>query len=237
LSALTIIKEAADCGVRLNLNGDSLALKATTNPPASLLANIKAHKAEIVALLRQEADEATNAATSRPPWWPEPHPRIVRELPFGSDGVPERYRAAWQALLSQCPAGVDLYVWGRIYLRCHVSSREAYVSPTRGAQGNALETILAMAFVLDGELGETTIESQRVAHRITFSIDPIRQEPRIARVCEASLVKSGTRVAISWPVSASSILDGARDDFLRNAEDYTWLNPHLSLLVWNHDSR
>jgi hypothetical protein len=44
---------------------------------------------------------------------------------------------------------------------CHVSSREAYVSPTRGAQGNALKTILAMAFVLDGELGETTIESQR----------------------------------------------------------------------------
>ena len=30
-----------------------------------------------------------------------------------------------------------------------VSSREAYVSPTRGAQGNALKTILAMAYVLD----------------------------------------------------------------------------------------
>ena len=31
-----------------------------------------------------------------------------------------------------------------------VSSREAYVSPTRGAQGNALKTIVAMAFALDG---------------------------------------------------------------------------------------
>ena len=30
-----------------------------------------------------------------------------------------------------------------------VSSREAYVSPTRGAQGNALKTILAMGYVLD----------------------------------------------------------------------------------------
>ena len=29
-----------------------------------------------------------------------------------------------------------------------VSSREAYVSPTRGAQGNALKTILAMGYVL-----------------------------------------------------------------------------------------
>jgi len=30
-----------------------------------------------------------------------------------------------------------------------VSSREAYVSPTRGAQGNALKTVLAMGYVLD----------------------------------------------------------------------------------------
>lgn len=58
-----------------------------------------------------------------------------------------------------------------------VSSREAYVSPTRGAQGNALKTMLAMPFVLDGERGETIIESQGVAHRISFSIDRIRQEP------------------------------------------------------------
>jgi hypothetical protein len=33
-----------------------------------------------------------------------------------------------------------------------VSSREAYVSPTRGAQGNALKTILAMGYVLDREV-------------------------------------------------------------------------------------
>ena len=102
-------------------------------------------------------------------------------------------------------------------------------SPTRGAQGNALKTLLAMPFALDGERGETTIESQGVAHRITFSIDPIRQEPRIVRVCEDSLVKSGTRIAVSWPISASSILDDAQADFLRIAEDYTWINPHLSL--------
>ncbi|MRG55290.1 hypothetical protein GF108_06795 [Phyllobacterium sp. SYP-B3895] len=31
-----------------------------------------------------------------------------------------------------------------------VSSREAYVSPTRGAQGNALKTLVAMPFVLSG---------------------------------------------------------------------------------------
>jgi hypothetical protein len=34
-----------------------------------------------------------------------------------------------------------------------VSSREAYVSQSRGAQGNALKTILAMAYVLDRKIG------------------------------------------------------------------------------------
>jgi hypothetical protein len=38
-----------------------------------------------------------------------------------------------------------------------VSSREAYVSPTRGAQGDALKTVLAMGFAIDGEMGETII--------------------------------------------------------------------------------
>jgi hypothetical protein len=75
-------------------------------------------QAEIVALLRQKSDEVTNAVstpaspTSRPSWWPEPHPRIVREPPFGSDGAPpERYRAAWNVLLAQCPAGMAPPVW------------------------------------------------------------------------------------------------------------------------------
>jgi hypothetical protein len=115
-----------------------------------------------------------------------------------------------------------------------VSSREAYASPTRGAQGNALKTILAMPFVLDGQKGETIIESREVAHRIGFSIDRIRQVPRITRTCEVSLVKTGIKITVTWPDSASSTLDSARARFLQIVEDYTWINPHLSLTVdWN----
>ena len=59
-----------------------------------------------------------------------------------------------------------------------VSSREAYVSPTRGAQGNALKTILAMGYVLDRECqdegnnteaaGVTIIETRGIetSHRV-----------------------------------------------------------------------
>lgn len=58
-----------------------------------------------------------------------------------------------------------------------VSSREAYVSPSRGAQGNALKTIVAMPFVLNRKAGR-------------------RHERR------NGFVKTGTRVAMRWPSSA-----------------------------------
>jgi hypothetical protein len=65
-----------------------------------------------------------------------------------------------------------------------VGSREAHVSPNRGAQGNALKTLLAMPFALDGERGETVIEAGGAAHRIAFAVDRIRQEPKIERAAE-----------------------------------------------------
>jgi len=118
-----------------------------------------------------------------------------------------------------------------------VSSRETYASPTRGAQGNALKTILAMGFALDGRLGETQIESRGMAHQITFKVDQIRQEPKLDRAQGPSPVRSGTRITVGWPVCASSKLDEARPRFLQMASDYGWLNPHLSLaLIWNRET-
>jgi DNA topoisomerase VI subunit B len=72
------------------------------------------------------------------------------------------------------------------------SSRAAYVSPTRGAQGNALQTILAMPFVLaQGQQGEVLIESQGIAHTVRFAVDPVRQTPIIDHDAEQSAVKNG----------------------------------------------
>ena len=59
------------------------------------------------------------------------------------------------------------------------SSREAYVAPDRGAQGNALKTILAMPFALNGEEGRVEIVACGVQHAITFRVDQIRQAPVI----------------------------------------------------------
>jgi DNA topoisomerase VI subunit B len=119
-----------------------------------------------------------------------------------------------------------------------VSSREAYVSPTRGAEGNALKTILAMPYVLDGTVGRVEIAARGINHTIEFKVDSIRQVPVITHVPSASPVKNGTRVTARWPKLACSILTEAEDRFLQLANDYTWLNPHLDLAVdWKNGKR
>ena len=84
-------------------------------------------------------------------------------------------------------------------LRTKTSSREAYVAPTRGAQGNALQTILAMPFALDGEKGRTVIEAHGVAHTIEFTIDHVHRIPRVGTTRSPSFVQNGTSVTLHWP--------------------------------------
>ena len=93
-----------------------------------------------------------------------------------------------------------------------VSSREAYVSPTRGAQGNALKTILAMGYVLDRErqdgnaeaVGVTIIETRGIEHRIEFRVDHVNNEPRIAHTTSPSPVK--IRIADHDQLAGDTIL-------------------------------
>ena len=112
-----------------------------------------------------------------------------------------------------------------------VSSREAYVSPTRGAQGNALKTILAMPFVLDGQRGRVEIEARGASHTIDFGVDRIRQRPIVEHHVDGGDITFGTRIHVEWPDSACSILEGAKAQFLQIASQYAWLNPHLTITV------
>jgi DNA topoisomerase VI subunit B len=59
------------------------------------------------------------------------------------------------------------------------SSREAYVAPDRGRQGNTIKCVLAIPFVLDGEEGRVDIAARGIRHLIAFRVDQIRQEPVI----------------------------------------------------------
>src|SRR5262249_46055720 len=145
-------------------------------------------------------------------------------------------------------------VKGVLDFAVRVSSREAYVSPTRGAQGNALKTIVAMPFVLDGSRGRVEIEARGIHHVITFEVDHVRQEPVIHHEQGKSEVEVGTvaRVPLLWRNLAKadfadetdSEQGGDREEdpaespigdtelrFLQIAADYTWLNPHTAITV------
>jgi DNA topoisomerase VI subunit B len=120
-----------------------------------------------------------------------------------------------------------------------VSSREAYVSPTRGAQGNALKTILAMGYVLERKVGSdgtaagvTIIETRGVEHRIEFRVDHINNQPKVIHTTAKSAVTVGSKLTIRWPPQ-DDLLEDAGDGFRRLIESYVWFNPHLSLRgVW-----
>ena len=115
------------------------------------------------------------------------------------------------------------------------SSREAYVAPTRGAQGNALQSLLAMPFTLSGgDRGETVIKSQGISHNITFTADPVRREPKIENVQRPSSIHSGTSVTVHWPELAGSQLADAKGEIVSVANKFAWLNPHAAFtLRWD----
>jgi hypothetical protein len=122
-----------------------------------------------------------------------------------------------------------------------VSSREAYVSPTRGAQGNALKTILAMGYVLDRErrerqaeaVGVTVIETKGVRHSIRFEVDHINNQPRITHTTARSTIDFGTMITVEWPKTENyygeTLLTDSREEIEELAEAYVWFNPHLTL--------
>jgi DNA topoisomerase VI subunit B len=141
-------------------------------------------------------------------------------------------------------SGIDTKTIGSILdYSIRVSSREAYVSPTRGAQGNALKTILAMGYVLDGAaatapngplgaaVGVTVIETRGEAHRIEFRSDHINNEPTITHTTSPSPVNVGTRFTVYWP--KPELLLQEADRFQQLVRAYVWFNPHLTVRgVW-----
>jgi DNA topoisomerase VI subunit B len=164
-------------------------------------------------------------------------PEISVNVNVGPEGGPS------EIVLADNGPGIPAAVVEKIKdYSIRVSSREAYVSTTRGAQGNALKCLLAMPFVLDGERGRVEIEAQNVRHDLTFRVDRIRELPVIDHPREDKPTV-GTTLRIHWPADRGDreeewennkprfILEHCRKRFLQIAADYAFLNPHLTLRV------
>src|SRR5215212_6329134 len=85
-----------------------------------------------------------------------------------------------------------------------VSDKAAYRSPTRGAQGNALKTIIGIPYAL-GSREPLVVETQGVSHRIRPWVDPAGAVHFDYAPAEILLESVGTTVSLQIP-------GGLRDD-------------------------
>ena len=146
----------------------------------------------------------------------------VMHVDVGDEGI---------AVTDNGPGIPEAVIRGATDFNVRVSSREAYVAPDRGKQGNALMTIIAMPYVLDGEIGSVEVATGGTAYTIEMRLDRMRQQPLIQIDTKLSDVRNGTSIMVEWPDSASQLLDEDKSRFLQIVEDYAWLNPHLTVRI------
>jgi DNA topoisomerase VI subunit B len=101
------------------------------------------------------------------------------------------------------------------------SSKAAYRSPTRGLQGNAMKTVLGIAYVMGGR--PVVIEAQGVRHTILLQPDPAGDVAVDYRRAEVPS-RPGTRVAIALRASACGSFDPRRW-----AQAFALFNPHAEI--------
>jgi hypothetical protein len=197
---------------------------------------------EVFTLSRQleyfTADELEKqTGYTRANWWPAV---ITKELfDNGLDGaeaagVPPEITMCWSGsrlVVADNGGGIPPEVVRKLIdYSTRTSDKLAYISPTRGAQGNAWKTILAMPYVLDGEHARPiVIEAQGIRHQIHVRADQIARQPVIDYQAEELAVKNrGTAVVLE---REQACLEEAYESpaFLpRLVSDFSLFNPHAS---------
>lgn len=186
-----------------------------------------------------EAELTTQTGYHKDLWWPQV---VVKELLDNALDACEQAEIspliaielkADSLKVSDNGPGIPPAVVKRILnYSTRTSDKQAYVSPTRGAQGNALKTILAIPYVLAGGKDVTVeIESRGLKHRILVSTDAIARRPKFQHE-EVEIVKSeGTVVRVPGDSACSK----GDEENLRNLQklilDYSLFNPHATFMV------
>jgi DNA topoisomerase VI subunit B len=117
------------------------------------------------------------------------------------------------------------------------SDKLAYVSPTRGAQGNAWKTILAMPYVLDREQARPiVIEAQGIRHQIHVRADQIARQPAVDYRAEELTVKTGGTSVVLERAQACLEEEDEGSAFLPQlVSDFALFNPHAAFRFHDGD--
>jgi DNA topoisomerase VI subunit B len=102
-----------------------------------------------------------------------------------------------------------------------VSDKAAYRSPTRGAQGNALKTVVGIPHAL-GSIEPTVVEARGVRHEIRAWVDPA-DELRVNHDRARADTGPGTRVTLALSPAEQNFAPG----FWSRA--FALLNPHATV--------
>jgi DNA topoisomerase VI subunit B len=186
-----------------------------------------------------EAELVTQTGYPRNEWWPGV---LVKELVDNSLDACEQASIApeigirfgpQELLVTDNGPGIPHHLVTRILdFASRTSDKAAYVSPTRGAQGNALKTVVAMPYVLNqGNPATIEIESHGLRHVLAVSTDHIARRPSIEHQVTEIVRIGGTRIRIPRN-SACSQGDGADPGFLQRLLFDCWLfNPHATFTL------
>lgn len=155
-------------------------LQVQTGRPASEFAAV---------VLKELVDNALDAAEAG-----GASPEVVVEV-SQAGGV-------WHIGVSDNGPGIPAEVVRRVLdFSVRVTDKAVYRAPTRGAQGNALKTVVAIPFVLELDL-PVVIESRRVRHLIRAWADPAGSVRVDHREVAASVgAGTGTRVVVPVPAT------------------------------------
>ena len=99
------------------------------------------------------------------------------------------------------PGIPEATIEGALDFGVRASSREQYVAPDRGAQGNAEKTFFGMAHVIDGKV---IIVANGLRHEITCHDDPVTQRIVVKNDKTNAATKKGTTIRLEWAARKDS---------------------------------
>ena len=112
------------------------------------------------------------------------------------------------------------------------SDKQLYISPTRGAQGNALKTVFAIPYVLSGRNpGTIAIDSCGVHHRVAVSTDEIARRPQIAHGVTGIVKTEGCSIQVVLNSACSKAIAVDPHFLQKLLFDYSLFNPHATFTL------